>query len=80
MDITNFIETGAVNFYDFSGAKSRDEGKMIWPTNYIKLASSTMFTLFFAGDTFAPKSIYKGESVQNFLQKHYCAAYANLAK
>lgn len=28
--------------------------KMIWPTNYFKLACATMFTLFFGGKDFAP--------------------------
>ncbi|KAL7488661.1 hypothetical protein ACHAW6_014248 [Cyclotella cf. meneghiniana] len=28
--------------------------KMIWPTNYFKLACATMFTLFWAGERFAP--------------------------
>ena len=28
--------------------------KMIWPTNYFKLACATMFTLFWAGERYAP--------------------------
>jgi len=28
--------------------------QMIWPSNYGRLVTATMFTLFFAGDTFAP--------------------------
>ena len=31
--------------------------KMIWPTNYYKLACATMFTLFFGGDTFARRCV-----------------------
>jgi hypothetical protein len=31
-----------------------EKPKMHWPTNYGKLAAATMFTLFFAGDAFAP--------------------------
>ncbi len=34
--------------------------RMIWPTNAGKLASATMFTLFFGGDTFAPKTKLQG--------------------
>src|SRR5262249_35062435 len=30
--------------------------RMIWPTNGSKLAAATMFTLFFAGDDFAPQT------------------------
>ena len=76
--MTQFVTTGAVHFHDFD--KEGDEGKMIWPTNYIKLASATMFTLFFGGDIFAPKAKYQGESIQNFLQRHYFQAYSYLAK
>ncbi|KNE57581.1 hypothetical protein AMAG_03273 [Allomyces macrogynus ATCC 38327] len=52
---------------------------MLWPTNYTKLASATMFTLFFAGATFAPKRMVNGENIQHFLQRHYCNAYKYLA-
>jgi hypothetical protein len=59
--------------------------KMIWPTNYGKLATATMFTLFFAGDKYAPgvnvdetysKSngyfgVNEPLSMQQFLQKYY---------
>mmetsp|Transcript_33577 Transcript_33577/g.39112 ORF Transcript_33577/g.39112 Transcript_33577/m.39112 type:complete len:781 (-) Transcript_33577:2767-5109(-) len=57
--------------------------KMIWPTNYGKLATATMFTLFFAGDRYAPginvdETYAQGEgdenkniSLQTFLQKYY---------
>ncbi|KAL2915197.1 hypothetical protein HK105_205304 [Polyrhizophydium stewartii] len=73
------IKCFIVHYHDF--AKHNDEGgKMIWPTNYIKLASATMFTLFFAGDELAPKASYNGESPQSFLQRHFCGAYAHLAR
>lgn len=78
MDITKLEQAGAVHFYDFFTGK--DDGKMVWPSNYTKLASATMFTLFFGGDIFAPKRLYKGESVQQFLQKCYYNCYSNLAK
>lgn len=77
LDLTKFEQVGAVHFYDHD---SKDDGKMVWPSNYTKLASATMFTLFFGGDIFAPKRTYKGEKCQDFLQRHYFACYANLAR
>jgi hypothetical protein len=54
--------------------------RMIWPTNGSKLAAATMFTLFFAGDDFAPHTRVAGAPVQDYLQRHYCAAIAQLAR
>ncbi|KAL5034828.1 hypothetical protein BDV3_004345 [Batrachochytrium dendrobatidis] len=78
LDLTKFIASGAVHYHDFT--TDDDNGKMIWPTNYIKLASATMFTLFFGGDEFAPNLKYQNQSPQSFLQTHFCNAYAHLAK
>lgn len=54
--------------------------KMIWATNYYKLAAATMFTLFFAGKTFAPKLLVDGVSIQDYLQEHYFNSISRLAK
>jgi hypothetical protein len=53
---------------------------MIWPTNYAKLASATMFSVFFGGDVFAPKATYEGKTCQQFLMDHYIACYQHLAR
>ncbi|MEW6566999.1 MAG: cellulase family glycosylhydrolase [Chloroflexota bacterium] len=53
--------------------------RMIWPTNATKLAAATMFTLFFAGEVFAPRTRIEGEGVQEYLQRHYLAAMQQLA-
>lgn len=53
--------------------------KMIWSTNYQRLACATMFTLFFGGRDFAPKCIVDGVNVQDYLQGHFFRAIKHLA-
>ena len=65
-----------------AGTAEGDKGafpRMCWPTNLHKLACGTMFTLFWGGDIFAPRTTVRGEPVQRFLQRHYIGAMARLA-
>jgi len=53
--------------------------KMIWPTNYFRLACATMFTLFWGGNKFAPQMMIGRVPVQHFLQNHFTNAMCALA-
>ena len=53
--------------------------QMIWPTNNNRLATATMFTLFFAGEVYAPNTLVDGVNVQEYLQSHYVAMLRTVA-
>jgi len=77
LDMKNFAATGAAVVHNIHGDPFP---RMIWPTNYAKLASATMFTLFFAGNTFAPKAKIQGVPAQDYLQGHYFNAVKKVAE
>ncbi|KAJ6591361.1 glycoside hydrolase family 5 protein [Mycena sp. CBHHK59/15] len=52
---------------------------MIWSTNYGRLLSQTVFTLFFAGRDFAPMCVIDGHNIQDYLQSHYIEAMGLMA-
>ena len=76
MDVTRFQPTGAAFLHPVHGDPLP---RMIWPTNATKLAAATLFTLFFAGDDFAPQTKIEGEPAQEFLQRHYIEAIQQIA-
>ncbi|KAJ3906878.1 hypothetical protein F5879DRAFT_1066202 [Lentinula edodes] len=47
-------------------------------TNYGRLLSQTILTLFFAGRDFAPKCIIDGKNIQDYLQEHYIEAMGQM--
>jgi len=77
MDITRFHEAGAAFVHAMHG---NPVPPMIWVTNNNKLAAATMFTLFFGGNYFAPKIKIDGESIQDYLQRHYIQAILQVVK
>ncbi len=56
-----------------------DYGRMVWINNYSRLACRTMFTLFFAGDKYAPQIKIGGASAQSFLQNAFINSIAQIA-
>ena len=76
LDMTRFAETGAAITHQEHGDPFP---RMIWPTNYGKLANLTMWTLFFGGNDFAPRMHVDGIPVQSYLQKHYIRAMQQVA-
>ena len=75
-DPLKFSETGAAVIHNVEGDPFP---KMIWPTNYSKLATATMFTLFFGGNDFAPKAKVDSVPAQDYLQTHYINAIKQVA-
>ncbi|MHB8106869.1 MAG: cellulase family glycosylhydrolase [Candidatus Cryosericum sp.] len=67
-DMTQFADTCAAIVHQTHGDPF---SSVIWPTNVGRLASATMFTLFFGGNVFAPHVLIDGEPVQDYLQQHY---------
>lgn len=75
-DPLKFTDTGSAFIHNVKGDPFP---RMIWPTNYHKLATATMFTLFFGGNDFAPHSRIDSMSMQDYLQSHYINAIKQVA-
>ena len=74
----NFTETGAAMVHATFGGEPLP--RMVWPSNYSKLAAATMFTLFFGGNDFAPLIKIEGEPAQDYLQRHFINALKQVAQ
>jgi hypothetical protein len=77
MDLSNMLETGAAIVHNLYGDPFP---RMIWSSNNDKMAAATLFTLFFAGNDFAPKTLIEGVPVQEYLQGHYINALKEVVK
>jgi hypothetical protein len=76
-DIKNMTPTGAAMLHH---THPRRPPLLVWATNYARLAPATMFTLFYAGNDFAPATSIDGIPAQEFLQSQYIAAISKLAE
>ncbi|CAI5732509.1 unnamed protein product [Peronospora destructor] len=76
----NFDVTKAALCVETCGLEVAKFPKMIWPTNYFKMACATMFSLFWGGAKCAPSCRINGVQVQEYLQSHYLNAMVELAE
>jgi len=76
-DMTRFSDTCAAIVHQTHGDPF---SHVVWPTNASRLASATMFTLFFGGNDFAPHLLVEGEPVQEYLQRHYVDAVVQVVR
>ncbi|KAK4497082.1 hypothetical protein PRZ48_011531 [Zasmidium cellare] len=79
LDPTKFLTTEA-SLVQNTWPNPAEYPKMIWATNYTRLAAQTIFTFFFAGKEFAPKCIIDGKNIQDYLQEHFVNACKHLAQ
>ncbi len=81
LDVTKFDASAAAfvmqNRYDPNDPDAYPP--MSWLQNYGRLASCTMFTLFFGGNVFAPLCRVEGVPIQEYLQNHYISALKKVA-
>lgn len=76
----NFAATKAALCVETCGLEVAKYPKMIWPTNYFKMACATMFSLFWGGSKCAPACRINGVPVQEYLQSHYLDAMTKVAE
>jgi hypothetical protein len=78
MNVQNFMDTDAAFVHNTHGDPYP---QMVWFSNYFKLGSATLFTLFFSGNDFAPQVMVNDTlPIQDYLQEHYIQSMVRLAK
>ena len=80
LDPETFTANEAALVHNTYTGPKEDYPKMLWPTNYTRLATETTFTLFYAGRDFAPNAIIDGVNIETYLQDHFIGACAYLAQ
>lgn len=79
-DLDKLEETGAAWLKGVRGGGHSEEERGLWPCGYQKLSAATMATLFWGGDTFAPKMKIDGTPIQQYLQSAYLNAWQVLVR
>ncbi|PVF93070.1 glycoside hydrolase [Serendipita vermifera] len=77
-NLENLEVTGAAWLDGVRDKHLKERG--LWPTGYQKLAAATMSTVFWGGDTFAPKLNVGGESIQQYLQNRFLKCWKVVAE
>ncbi len=77
LDYQKFGQSGAARIMQYHYP---EYNQMEWAFNYQRFATATMFTLFFGGNTFAPKLFIDDIPVQDYLQDHYISSIEQIAK
>lgn len=85
LDFTRFHAAGAAHVmqhkYDFAkGGRQDAYPQMTWSQNYRLPGNAIMWTLFFAGNAFAPDFRIEGVSAQDWLQGRYLGAMRAVAE
>lgn len=85
LDFTRFHAADAAhvmqhNYDPAIGGHQDSYPSMSWSSNYRMPANGIMWTLFFAGQDFAPSCTVDGENVQSHLQRHYLGAMRAVAE
>jgi hypothetical protein len=60
--------------------RGSEYGMMVWANNSGRLASATMFSLFFGGAQVAPSLTIEGDGIQEYLQRHFIGAICQIAE
>ncbi|MBN1412584.1 MAG: cellulase family glycosylhydrolase [Spirochaetales bacterium] len=76
MELLNMEKSGAGLVHGLHGGRYP---QMQWSTNNYRYGAATMFTLFFGGNHFTPKTVINDVPVQEFLQSHYINAVKQVA-
>ena len=86
LDFTTFHASGAAlvmqSAFDYADPEPNQPAypRMVWSSNYKLPANGVMWTLFWAGRTFAPDFKVDGRNIQDFLQGSYLGAMDAVAR